>query len=184
MQNWKCRKVCEKQEDNECSGCPIAKAFDRLAAYENTGLEPDEIISLCDMDRRAQMVEMLRIEERYWKSIDRLKDSEELVLESENNMNDYIFIIGMPGKCGDGGNGCESSALSRVKAAEAMAEKAENIARDLCDDFIAFVTGGVPNAALYCSNRRPECVDGRGWCDGDSKVCNGFFPKAAVWKES
>lgn len=90
----------------------------------------------------------------------------------------------MPGKCGDGGNGGESSALSRVKAAEAMAEKAENIARDLCDDFIAFVTGGVPNAALYCSNRRPECVDGRGWCDGDSKVCNGFFPKAAVWKES
>ena len=38
--------------------------------------------------------------------------------------------------------------------------------------------------ASSCSNRRPECVDGRGWCDGDSKVCNGFFPKAAVWKES
>lgn len=73
MQNWKCRKVCERQEDNGCSGCPIAKAFDRLAAYENTGLEPDEIISLCDMDRRAKMAEMLRIEERYGKSIDRLK---------------------------------------------------------------------------------------------------------------
>ena len=71
--NLECREVCERQEDNGCSGCPIAKAFDRLAAYENTGLEPDEIISLCDMDRRAKMAEMLRIEERYGKSIDRLK---------------------------------------------------------------------------------------------------------------
>ena len=67
MQNWKCREVCERQEDNGCSGCPISKA------------------------------------------------SEELVLESENNMNDYIFIIGVPGKCGDGGNGGEDMSLAALR---------------------------------------------------------------------
>lgn len=60
------------------------------------------------------------------------------------------------------------------------AEKAENIASDLLDDFTDFVTGGVPNASPYCANRRPECVDVRGWCKGDSKVCKGFLPRAAI----
>ena len=59
------------------------------------------------------------------------------------------------------------------------AEKAENIASDLCDDFTDFVTGGVHNAAPYCANCRPECVNQRGWCNGDNRVCRGFLPKAA-----
>lgn len=63
------------------------------------------------------------------------------------------------------------------------AEKAENIASDLLDDFTDFVTGGVPNASPYCANRRPDCVDVRGWCKGDSKVCKGFLPRAAIEKE-
>lgn len=73
--------------------------------------------------------------------------------------------------------------LARAEAAEERAEKAENIASDLCDDFTDFVTGGVPNAAPYCANFRPECVNQRGWCNGDNKVCKGFLPKAAVVKE-
>ena len=73
--------------------------------------------------------------------------------------------------------------LARAEAAEAWAEKAESIASDLCDDFTDFVTGGVPNAAPYCANWRPECVDGRGWCNGDNRVCKGFLPKAAGVKE-
>ena len=63
------------------------------------------------------------------------------------------------------------------------AEKAENIASDLCDDFTDFVTGGVHNAAPYCANCRPECVNQRGWCNGDNRVCRGFLPKAAGVKE-
>lgn len=63
------------------------------------------------------------------------------------------------------------------------AEKAENIASDLCDDFTDFVTGGVHNAAPYCANCRPECVNQRGWCNGDNRVCRGFLPKAAGTKE-
>lgn len=73
--------------------------------------------------------------------------------------------------------------LARAEAAEARAEKAETIASDLCEDFGDFVTGGIHNAAPYCANKRLECVDVRGWCNGDNKVCRGFLPKAAVWKE-
>ena len=44
--NLECREVCERQGDDGCKTCPIAKAFDRLASYEETGLEPEEIIKL------------------------------------------------------------------------------------------------------------------------------------------
>lgn len=63
------------------------------------------------------------------------------------------------------------------------AETAEETASDLCDDFTDFVTGGVHNAAPYCANRRPECVNAHGWCDGDNRVCRGFMPKAAVGRK-
>ena len=63
------------------------------------------------------------------------------------------------------------------------AERAAETASDLCDDFTDFVTGGVHNAAPYCSNRRPECVNAHGWCDGNNRVCRGFMPKAAGQKE-
>ena len=33
--NLECREVCERQEDNGCKTCPIAKAFDRLAAIKD-----------------------------------------------------------------------------------------------------------------------------------------------------
>ena len=41
--NLECRQVCEEQGENGCKGCPIALAFDRLAAYEDTGLTPEEV---------------------------------------------------------------------------------------------------------------------------------------------
>ena len=43
--NLTCNEVCEAQKPG-CTDCPIAKAFDRLAAYEDTGLEPGEIVEL------------------------------------------------------------------------------------------------------------------------------------------
>lgn len=60
------------------------------------------------------------------------------------------------------------------------ADQAERIASELCDDFINYVITGVPNPAPYCANRCPECVDGRGWCNGDNFVCRGFSPKATL----
>lgn len=41
--NLECREVCRNQGENGCTDCPIAKAFDRLAAYEETGLEPEAV---------------------------------------------------------------------------------------------------------------------------------------------
>lgn len=35
----------------------------RLAAYEDTGLEPEQVMGLCDMARRAKMADLLRLEE-------------------------------------------------------------------------------------------------------------------------
>lgn len=77
----------------------------------------------------------------------------------------------------------EKNLIEAVQMITARAEKAENIASDLCDDFTDFVTGGVPNAAPYCANCRPECINARGWCNGDNSVCKGFLPKAAIQKE-
>ncbi len=36
-----CREICDKAEG--CDNCPIQRAIDRLAAYENTGLTSEEI---------------------------------------------------------------------------------------------------------------------------------------------
>lgn len=38
-------------------------AIDRLAAYEDTGLEPQEVSGLCKMDKRSRMAQMLRWEQ-------------------------------------------------------------------------------------------------------------------------
>lgn len=57
--NLECREVCQRQEDKGCKDCPIAKAFDRLAAYEDTGLEPEEFYALRELaqaDREGRCV--------------------------------------------------------------------------------------------------------------------------------
>lgn len=46
--NLECREVCRNQGENGCTDCPIAKAFDRLAAYEETGLSLEEIERILD----------------------------------------------------------------------------------------------------------------------------------------
>ena len=51
--NLECREVCERQGYDGCKTCPIAKAFDRLAAYEDTGLEPEEIEKAMDIVKSA-----------------------------------------------------------------------------------------------------------------------------------
>ena len=73
------------------------------------------------------------------------------------------------------------TALSTLQAeneklrAELEQVKAERGA--LIEDFVDYVTGGVPNPAIFCKNRCSKCVDMRGWCTG--KNCNGFYPSGA-----
>ena len=47
----------------------------------------------------------------------------------------------------------------------------------LIGDFVDYVTGGVPNPAIFCKNRCDKCTDMRGWCTG--KDCKGFYPSGA-----
>lgn len=43
-----CGEICESLEEEGCQKCIIQEAFDRLAAYEDTGLTPEQIV---EMDR-------------------------------------------------------------------------------------------------------------------------------------
>lgn len=40
------------------------------------------------------------------------------------------------------------------------------------EDFLDYVLSGTQNAAPFCRNRHPDCVDKRGWCI--SVKCHGF----------
>lgn len=42
-ENERCKDVCRWRGDAGCEGCPIAEAIDKLAAYENTGVSPQEL---------------------------------------------------------------------------------------------------------------------------------------------
>ena len=45
--NSLCKEVCDEHADHiGCPGCPIGKAIDRLAEYENIGKSPEEISAL------------------------------------------------------------------------------------------------------------------------------------------
>ena len=52
--NLECREVCERQGDDGCKTCPIAKAFDHLAAIE------DILGNEYDLDRLREMVQAKR----------------------------------------------------------------------------------------------------------------------------
>lgn len=57
--DYRCSMVCDMYGDSGCIRCPIAKAFDRLAAYENTGLEPADIPTGIEMAQIAIILQML-----------------------------------------------------------------------------------------------------------------------------
>ena len=47
--NLECREVCERQGDDGCKTCPIAKAFDRLAAIKDILGDEHELDELREM---------------------------------------------------------------------------------------------------------------------------------------
>ena len=57
--NLECREVCQCQEDKGCKDCPIAKAFDRLAAIEDIlgdEYDLDHLRELAQADREGRCV--------------------------------------------------------------------------------------------------------------------------------
>lgn len=74
--------------------------------------------------------------------------------------------------------------LAKIPSLQAENEKLraelEEVKRErdaLIEDFVDYVTGGVPNPAIFCKNRCNKCVDMRSWCTG--KDCKGFYPSVA-----
>ena len=63
-----------------------------------------------------------------------------------------------------------------VKQYEALREQYH----ELRENFIDYVCSGTCNAAPYCLNRCPECVDKRGWCNQGSDECHGFNPAEVI----
>lgn len=41
-----CDEICCRYQDDNCVGCPLQEAFSRLAAYEDSGLSPEEVQAL------------------------------------------------------------------------------------------------------------------------------------------
>lgn len=78
---------------------PLIDAANKLGLYEDLGLEPSEVSVLCDMDRRAKMAEMLRTEEKYSLSIDRIKelveaDRDGRCVFTKCKIGDTVFVVG------------------------------------------------------------------------------------------
>lgn len=73
---------------------PLMDAADRLAAYEDTGLEPEEIQVLCFMDRRAKMANLLRLEE--YQELGSIEHLRELVQAEQDGR-----LVVLPCKVGD-----------------------------------------------------------------------------------
>ena len=74
-----------------------------------------------------------------------------------------------------------ATALSALQAEnEKLRAELEQVIAErgaLIEDFVDYVTDGVPNPAIFCKNRCNKCVDMRGWCTG--KNCKGFYPSVA-----
>ena len=87
--NLECREVCERQGDDGCKTCPIAKAFDRLAAYEDTGLEPEEIDKIREDVENGYLKSTAR---RYGISVDRLREL------SQADREGRCVVLNMPRK--------------------------------------------------------------------------------------
>ena len=51
-----CGDVCIKAGEKGCKVCPLAKAFEQLAAYEDTGLTPEEVEIMRETKADAQFM--------------------------------------------------------------------------------------------------------------------------------
>lgn len=114
----------------------------------------------------------------------------EKLIEQLNDFNEnHISVLCGSGQCACGYL-CDKDDCIVVRAATALSTlQAENAQlraelervkaeRDaLIEDFVDYVTGGVPNPAIFCKNKCDKCTDMRGWCTG--KYCKGFYPSGA-----
>lgn len=72
----------------------LGAEIDRLAAYEDTGLEPEEVRGLCEMDSRARMADLLRLDE--YQALGAIGHLRELVQAERDGL-----LVELPCKRGD-----------------------------------------------------------------------------------
>lgn len=69
-----------------------------------------------------------------------------------------------------------ATALSTLQAENekmrAELEQVKRLYQSEKEDFIEFACSGISNLSPFCFNRRPDCVDARGWCKIEK--CCGF----------
>lgn len=88
------------------------------------------------------------------------------------------------GNCTIVGGFCTAVLAAHCPLIPKLRDELEQVKRErdaLIEDFVDYVTGGVPNPAIFCKNRCDKCTDMRGWCTG--KNCNGFYPSGASGPE-
>jgi len=74
--NLECGEVCKSRDDEGCNGCPIANAFDRLAAIEDIlgdNYDLDRLKELVEKDRNSAFAPYSKFPEKgqevwYWDS--------------------------------------------------------------------------------------------------------------------
>lgn len=63
-----CSDACEMYGDNGCIDCPIQKCMTRLAAYEDTGLEPRDVLTSDEMKKinikLGEFIDYINLEEQ------------------------------------------------------------------------------------------------------------------------
>lgn len=51
-----CADACAEYGEKNCTGCPIEEAITRLAAYEDTGLTPEEVAELAEAKQEGRLI--------------------------------------------------------------------------------------------------------------------------------
>ena len=93
-------------------------------------------------------------------------------MEIENLIERLKNAGGMDAYYNDSYNGLYHQAADAITELRAELEKVKAELVQEREDFVDCVCSGVLNYAPYCRNRKPDCVDERGWCV--QSMCHGF----------
>lgn len=79
--NFLCKEVCVDQGDNGCKECPINKAFERLAAYEDA-MSIEQVREIAQARKDGRLIILPKVEE---------EDRKQFI----NDLNDYFEEISL-----------------------------------------------------------------------------------------
>ena len=122
----------------------------------------------CIVSRATTAIETLRTENRRLNevicSIPTTPDSGRTIGQYDKEMSICAYLDDLEAK-----NKSIRADLARVTAERDAAVKKYEVEKE---DFLDYALSGTQNAAPFCTNRHPDCVDKRGWCA--PVKCHGF----------